>query len=283
MRRYLVPVILAFAVMVGVLAGPSFGQDPLVRGEVLKVLSKLGLTNPSGERVDGTETAPAVRGSDTDTGLFFGADTISWTLGGATAMTHDGVVMDVSGSLDIENSVITGDGGATSPALRGVDTDSGIYFAANTVGITANNAAKVSVESTAIRLLVLTALDGNVLRGNLQTVTNHSANASLNTSTMAATHLTNSGASGAINLALPGAVAGVSYFASVETNQYLRFTAATGDVISGFLSGTSGTITTSATAGFIRSTTVGSTLHLRAMDGTTWRIVGITGTWVIDS
>lgn len=87
---------------------------------------------------------------------------------------------------------------------------------------------------------------------------------------------TNEGASGAINLTLPTAATGLTYEAVVQANQYLRFTAATGDTIRDGA-------TASATAGYIRSTTVGSTIRLVAINATEWIVMSKTGTWTIDS
>ena len=46
-----------------------------------------GLTGISG--VDGSNNAPALRGTDTDTGIFFGSDTIDLTVGGLSRMKID--------------------------------------------------------------------------------------------------------------------------------------------------------------------------------------------------
>ena len=88
---------------------------------------------------------------------------------------------------------------------------------------------------------------------------------------------TNSGAGGAINITLLTAVAGYEYEFVVEANQYLKITAATGDLIR---LGTGGS---SATGGYIRSTTVGAMVRIKAIDATTWQAVSIEGTWTIDS
>lgn len=90
---------------------------------------------------------------------------------------------------------------------------------------------------------------------------------------------TNEGASGAINLTLPYAEAaplGDVFFGVVQANQYLRYTAASGDTIR------DGS-TVSAAAGYIRSTTVGSTICLQAINATEWIVLFKTGTWTIDS
>ena len=90
------------------------------------------------------------------------------------------------------------------------------------------------------------------------------------------TAFTNEGASGAINLTLPSAASGYHYRAYVQANQYLRFTAAAGDTIRDGA-------TVSAAAGYIRSTTVGSTLYLLAVNATEWVVMSKTGTWTVDS
>lgn len=89
---------------------------------------------------------------------------------------------------------------------------------------------------------------------------------------------TNEGAAGAVNLTLPTATATSGYLieAVVQANQYLRFTAATGDTIRDGA-------TVSAAAGYIRSTTVGSTIRLYCINATEWIVLSKTGTWTVDS
>ena len=176
------------------------------------------------------------------------------------------------------------DGTAALPAITGSDTDSGIYFITNQVSLSVAGAEKVRVEST--QTLMAGQLVGGgscVIYGYKRAVWSLTVDTSLAASQYSWSTITNAGAAGAVNCTAVTAIAGYQHTFTVEAAQYLRFTAATGDVISGFLSGTGGSITTSATAGYIRSNVVGSTLTLEAIDATTWRIVSITGTWTIDS
>ncbi len=64
--------------------------------------------------VDGSATTPAFQGSDTNTGLFYGTDTVSIATGGTTAVTVDasqnvGIgTTSPSNKLDIFNSTFGG-------------------------------------------------------------------------------------------------------------------------------------------------------------------------------
>ena len=125
---------------------------------------------------------------------------------------------------------------------------------------------------------VVQVTDGSSGMGSLRAL--RTATARTGDATLAATDSlsfqTNEGASGAVNLTLPTAVAGYSMGLIVQANQYIRFTAATGDTIR------DGS-TVSAAAGYIRSTTVGSTLIIQSINATEWIVVSKTGTWTVDS
>ena len=97
--------------------------------------------------------------------------------------------------------------------------------------------------------------------------------------------MSNSGAAGEVIMTLPTAIAGSEHRFIVEAAQYLRVKAATGDLIRGTRNANvvAGTIESSATAGYWRSNVAGAWIQVEGVDATTWQVVGIGGTWTIDS
>lgn len=75
---------------------------------------------------------------------------------------------------------------------------------------------------------------------------------------------------------LPSAAAGLDFRFIVQDTDGIRVVADTGDTIRDV-----GTV--SSAAGFIQSTTVGSAIHLIAINATEWIVVSKNGTWTIDS
>lgn len=217
-------------------------------------LSGLGSTDNAIVRTDGTGGS-SVQGSPVTI-----ADTtgqISWGTGGGAA-TH------ILGPTD-QNLLIQ------SPSGR-------------SVGIGTNNATKFTVSEFQVGPSTAYAGGGQIHSGLRRQVTARTGDLTLDTSTHQWVVNTNSGASGAVNLTLPSAAAGYAYEVVVEAAQYLRLTAATGDVIRADLhTGGAGTITTSASAGYIRSNEPGAYLRIVSIDATTWQVMEIGGTWTIDS
>jgi hypothetical protein len=84
----------------------------------------------------------------------------------------------------------------------------------------------------------------------------------------------NTGATAITPYVLSSAVPSIEYKFIVTDADGIRVTANTGETIRDV-----GTV--SATGGKIESTTVGSTLHIRAMSATEWYVVGKTGTWTV--
>lgn len=109
-------------------------------------------------------------------------------------------------------------------------------------------------------------------------ITAHTVDASLSTSTavQAPTLHMNGGAGADVNLTLPPCAVGLHYRGYVSNGSfYLKFTAASGDEIQF-------DITTSALAGFMRSTAKGSYVDFEGLDSTTWLVTHFTGIWTVD-
>lgn len=86
----------------------------------------------------------------------------------------------------------------------------------------------------------------------------------------------NTGATSLVTINLPSAVAGYEIKFAVVDADGTKIVAFADDVIQDV-----GTV--SATAGYIQSTTVGSVVHLFAINATTWLVMSKQGTWTIDS
>lgn len=87
--------------------------------------------------------------------------------------------------------------------------------------------------------------------------------------------ITNTGATGAINMKLPSSSVGLHYAFCITVAQYLRVTLPASAVIY------DGTVA-SAAAGFIHSNVVGSTLTIQCVAANTWHVMAKTGTWTVD-
>ena len=101
-----------------------------------------GTTGISG--VDGSAGTPALQGTDTNTGIFYGVDTVSIATNGATALTADSSSniaiannLSVTGTTTQTGQLLTSAGTAGAPAIaRSGDADNGIFFpATNTMAI----------------------------------------------------------------------------------------------------------------------------------------------------
>ncbi len=96
------------------------------------------------------------------------------------------------------------------------------------------------------------------------------------TATESRTVLTNEGAASQNYHTLPTAAAGLEFEFVVQDTDGIRVAAAAGDTIRDGA-------TVSALAGFIQSTTQGSTLRVLAINATEWVVLSKTGTWTVDS
>tara|TARA_B100000073_G_C23531023_1_gene492002 strand:- start:101 stop:679 length:579 start_codon:yes stop_codon:yes gene_type:complete len=93
--------------------------------------------------VDGTAAAPAIQGSDTDTGIVFGADTASISTAGTERLSVDatGNMQVATGNVEIPTGKIGI--GTASPTT---DIDLNGNFAANAVAITVDGSGVANVD-----------------------------------------------------------------------------------------------------------------------------------------
>ncbi len=101
-----------------------------------------GTTGISG--VDGSSTTPAFQGTDTDTGLFYSANTVSISTGGSTAITVDSSqrAAFVAGTAALPAITTTG------------DTNTGMFFpAADTIAFTEGGAEAMRIDSSGNTIL----------------------------------------------------------------------------------------------------------------------------------
>ncbi len=120
-----------------------------------------GTTGISG--VDGSAGTPALQGTDTDTGIFYGTNTVSIATNGVAAVT-----VDANGDTTIANDLIvngtttqTGsttftaqtlfpDGSVSAPSISNTgDVNTGVYFpAADNVAIATGGVAALTADSS---------------------------------------------------------------------------------------------------------------------------------------
>jgi len=123
------------------------------------------------------------------------------------------------------------------------------------------------------------ALNGLVFRPSLlaamRVTQMHECGAALTSEHTHSCH-TNENATGEVEVTLPTAVAGLTFEFVVQAAQSLKIVANTGDTIRR-------TVSVSGSGGYIRSSTVGDYLRLRAINSTEWVAVAEYGSWTIDS
>jgi hypothetical protein len=89
--------------------------------------------------IDGSAAAPAIRGTDTNTGIFFGADIIGFAEGGAEVARFNADAQFVAAAGTASLPVITTTG----------DVNTGIFFpAADTVGISTGGTSALSIDAS---------------------------------------------------------------------------------------------------------------------------------------
>jgi|688.fasta_scaffold166692_4 hypothetical protein len=89
--------------------------------------------------VDGTAAAPAIRGTDANTGIFFGTDIIGFSEGGVESARFNADAQFVAASGTAALPVITTTG----------DVNTGIFFpAADTVAVSTGGTERARIEST---------------------------------------------------------------------------------------------------------------------------------------
>ena len=179
------------------------------------------------------------------------------------------------------------DGTAALPAITGSDLDTGVFFgiASGGVSLASNGGEKVRVEPTAFSVYVTLTSNSQAIYGFRRAPWVYTADQALTSGQHSFSTMNNSAAAGEVIMTLPTAVAGVEHRFIVEAAQYLRVKAATGDLIRGTRAANvvAGTVESSATAGYWRSNAPGAWIQVEAVDATTWQVVGIGGTWTIDS
>lgn len=169
--------------------------------------------------------------------------------------------------------VATSDGSTSAPAFRGTDANTGLYFLGEQIRFAVNGFDYLRLDASNGWAL----LGSGPLHGYLDKVIAVTSDTTLDVQFSGSIY-TNTGASAAVNLTLPTpGLAGVRWSLIIAVNQYVRFTAGTGWTIRDGA-------TVSATGGYIRSTTVGSTLVLVNIDTSSqWFVLSKTGTWTVDS
>ena len=125
-----------------------------------------GTTGVSG--VDGTAGTPAAQGSDTNTGVFYGTDTVSISTGGTAR-----VVVNSSGQT------VLGAGTAALPAVTTTgDTNTGVFFpAADTVAFAEGGVESARFDSSGNFLVGLTSTSGGAGLGRLTIKSNSNTSA----------------------------------------------------------------------------------------------------------
>jgi hypothetical protein len=89
---------------------------------------------------------------------------------------------------------------------------------------------------------------------------------------------TNTGASGAITIALPAAVPGLHYYFYVNAAQELRIDPNGTETISLPSTGVPG-----AAGKYLTANAVGESVHLACMVAGSWAVLGYTGTWTAEA
>ena len=104
--------------------------------------------------VNGTAAAPAITGTDTDSGMYFGTNTVSLATGGTAAVTVD----------SSQNVAITGTATATKLIPTGTSvTGNGMYLpAANSVGISTNGTNAVYINASQLVSIGSTGSSGKL-------------------------------------------------------------------------------------------------------------------------
>ena len=227
---------------------------------------------------DGTVGAPALAfTSDADasgTGIFrAAANTIGFAINGSyeIGMASTGMILAVP---------LLGDtnGTPTDPSIvvDSADTTTGLYGnGAGSLYVTTGGVVRATFGSTSTSLTgALTT--PHVLAGVLvEANTAGSGAPNVLTSAENNTYLTNEGATAENYHTLPTAVAGARVTLICQDTDGIRATANTGDTIR--LDGA-----VSAAAGYVSSTSIGSTVTLVAINATEWVAVSIVGTWSVN-
>lgn len=116
--------------------------------------------------VDGTASAPAVKGTDTDTGLFFGNNTASIAAAGTQRLLVDSSGVDLNGKLVVDTNGLNINGNFVSNVVAmtadDIDCSAGNYFTKTINGNTTFTISNVPTSSAFAFVLELTHTSGTV-------------------------------------------------------------------------------------------------------------------------
>jgi hypothetical protein len=188
----------------------------------------------------------------------------------------------VIGDDNVTDVWMSEDGGATAVTnqIKGNGTSLNVWSGGN-YGITfqtnASPATRLTVENTAVTVGALLYGSGTIgQRGFLVGILNRTSDAA-ETDAFSQSVVTNAGATALVTRTLPTAVAGGNFCFYVADADGLKIQAAAGDEIR---IGPTAT----ATAGYIRNSTIGSSVCIVAIDATTWAAMNApNGTWTFDT
>lgn len=153
-------------------------------------LTLSGTTGVSG--VDGTAGTPAAQGTDTNTGVFYGADTVSISTGGTARVV-----------VNSDGQTVLGAGTAALPAVTTTgDTNTGVYFpAADTVAFAEGGVESARLNSSGELLVGTTSGGARVVASTSSGTSLYIDASSTNDAVM---RWTASGVSKALNYWTPG-------------------------------------------------------------------------------
>ena len=227
----------------------TLGGEPVVVGTLL-----FAITDNPGQTAGNWVTVNQnfVVGSDTSTdNAICRYDGITGKLiQNSVALLSDAGALSGLTQLDIDNIRVDGN------TISSTDSNGNVTIAPNGSG-------KVDASSAPLLNRNLVSVKTNLIGSPYSIVNGDSG-----------TIFTNEGAVAEVYLALPTAVAGLTYSAVCQSANGIRFVAASGDSIA-IASAVSGL------AGFASSTTTKSTLTITAINATEWIATSTTGTWTV--
>lgn len=264
-------------------------------------ISELPATQVVGQ-IEPTVAADAVAGQAAE---FRASDAVAGNAnagaaaGGAATVRGGDAARLTSGNADGGNVVLTGgagigtgvngqvsvtrDGTAGRPAITfGSDPDTGIYrVGANSLGFAVSGFTPFSIDASTITCSIAVNGSGNAFGNNRLYPFTRTTNANLSSNQLDGgpnSIVTHTGASGEVIFTLPTSSlqVGINWVFAVTAAQYLQVKASTGQVI--YNGGTA-----SADAGYIRSNQKGATLRLLYGASGEFYVLGLTGTWTVDS
>jgi hypothetical protein len=209
-------------------------------------------------------------------------DTAGAAAGGSVTITAGAAARNTSGNAN------GGDINLTPGALIGSGTNGKVVVGGTTPTITSSGATslllqengntRITVASSGVTFGGQVILGGNTLTGGgavAEGVTRRVVNRTSDSSESGTSYfnfITNAGATSLVTRTYPTASVNALYAWDCEDADGLKTLAAAGDQIrvGGY---------TTAVAGYLQSTTIGSTYSAHAIDATTWQVDSMTGTW----